>query len=67
VGLGGEGELGAQELRRRSYERLSDWSEPGAVKINRGGKLVEPAVVPDQTELPGGKIYLTDGCKEHMI
>jgi hypothetical protein len=29
-------------LRRRYYERLSDWSELGAVKINRNGKLVEP-------------------------
>jgi hypothetical protein len=30
------------EPRRRYYERLCDWSEPGAVKVDRNGKLVEP-------------------------
>ena len=35
-------DIDEEELRRRYYERLSDWSEPDAVKINRGGKLVEP-------------------------
>jgi hypothetical protein len=29
-----------QELKRRYYERLSDWSEPGEIKINRNGKLL---------------------------
>jgi hypothetical protein len=35
-------EIDEQELKRRFYERLSDWSEPGSVKINRNGKLLEP-------------------------
>jgi hypothetical protein len=26
-----------QELRRRYYERLSDWSEPDAIKIHQEG------------------------------
>ena len=34
-------EVGAQELRHLFYEHLSDWSEPGAVEINRNGKLLE--------------------------
>jgi hypothetical protein len=35
-------DIDEQELKRRYYERLSDWSETGAVKINRDGKLLEP-------------------------
>jgi hypothetical protein len=31
-----------ENLRRRYYERLSDWSEPGAVKIIWNGKPVDP-------------------------
>jgi len=34
--------LNEQELKRRYHERLSDWSESGAVKINRDGKLPGP-------------------------
>jgi hypothetical protein len=37
--------LNEQELKRRYHERLSDWSEPGAVKINRNGKLMDPLAV----------------------
>jgi hypothetical protein len=33
-------EVGAQELRHLFYEHLSDWSEPGAVEVNRNGKLL---------------------------
>ena len=43
--------IAEQERRRCYYERLSDWSEPDVVKINRNGKLVEPPVVPDRVEL----------------
>jgi hypothetical protein len=35
-------DIDEQELKRRYYERLSDWSEPAAVKVYRGGKLVGP-------------------------
>jgi hypothetical protein len=31
-----------QELKRRYNERLTDWSEPGAVKVWRGGNLLRP-------------------------
>jgi hypothetical protein len=41
--------LDEQELRRRYYEHLSDWSEPGAVKINRNGKLLEPDESEEET------------------
>ena len=34
-------DIDEEELRRRYYERLCDWSEPGAVKINRNGKLLD--------------------------
>jgi hypothetical protein len=50
---GGEVEqddINEEELRRRYYERLSDWSEPGEIKINRNGKLLNPLV-----ELPKWK------------
>jgi hypothetical protein len=42
--------LDEEELRRRYYERVSDWSEPGAVKINRNGKLLGPPSGPDRVE-----------------
>jgi hypothetical protein len=32
-------EIDEQQLKRRYYERLSDWSEPGAVKVYRDRKL----------------------------
>jgi hypothetical protein len=35
-------DIDEQELKRRYYERLSGWSEPGVVKINQNGKLLEP-------------------------
>ena len=37
-------ELDEQELRRRYYERLCHWSEPGAVKVYRDGRLLGPLV-----------------------
>jgi hypothetical protein len=37
--------------RIRFPERLSDWSEPGAVKFNRNGNLVGPPSEPDRVEL----------------
>jgi hypothetical protein len=40
-----------QELKRRYHGRLSDWSEPGVVKIYRGGQLPEPLIEPDWPEL----------------
>jgi hypothetical protein len=40
-----------QELIRRFYERLSDWSEPGAVKVNRSEKLLGSIVVRVRVEL----------------
>jgi hypothetical protein len=33
-------EVGTQELRHLFHEHLSDWSEPGAVEVNRNGKLL---------------------------
>ena len=45
------GELDDQELRRRYYERLCDWSEPGEVKINREGRLLGPLIVLDRAEM----------------
>ena len=35
-------DIDEQELKRRYYERLTDWSEPGSVKINRNRKLLDP-------------------------
>jgi chaperone required for assembly of F1-ATPase len=32
--------LNEQELKRLYYERLCDWSEPGAVKVYRDGRLL---------------------------
>jgi hypothetical protein len=40
-------DIDEQERRRRYYERLSDWSEPGAVKVYRKGKLVGLPSVPN--------------------
>jgi hypothetical protein len=34
-------------LKRHYSERLADWSEPGAVQVNRNGTLLEPPSVPD--------------------
>lgn len=36
----GEGELDEQELMRRYLQRLTDWSEPGAIRVYRNGNLV---------------------------
>src|SRR4051794_9193738 len=36
-------DIDEQQLKRRYYERLSDWSDE-PVKINRNGKLVKPPV-----------------------
>ncbi len=47
-------DIDEQELKRLYYERLSDWSEPGAVKVYRDGKLVELPAEPDQLELLKG-------------
>ena len=40
-----------QELKRRYYERLSDWSESGAIKVYCNGKQLGPLAGPDQVEL----------------
>jgi hypothetical protein len=40
------------ELKRRYHERLSDWSEPGEVKINRGGKLLDSLVQTRKPKIP---------------
>jgi hypothetical protein len=48
-GMDEQDDIDEQELKRRYYECLSDWSEPNGVKINRGGKLVKPlAELPKQ-------------------
>jgi hypothetical protein len=35
-----------QELMRRYLQCVTDWSERGAVKIYRNGKLLGPPIVP---------------------
>ena len=45
-------DIDEQELRRRYYERLSDWSEPDAVKINRNGKLLDSLVQTRKPTIP---------------
>jgi hypothetical protein len=43
-----EGEsLEHYEARIRYHERLSDWSEPGAVKVYLDGKVLEPTMEPN--------------------
>jgi hypothetical protein len=42
---------GVNKAVRRYYEHLCDWSEPGAVKVNRGSRLLEPSSPLDQGKL----------------
>ena len=43
-------DIDKEESRRLFLERLSDWSEPGSVKINRNGKLLDRLVAPNLYE-----------------
>jgi hypothetical protein len=60
--MGEQNDIDEQELRRRYYERLSDWSELDAVKFNRGGKLISPEqIVVDELQAtvePAAKLVL---------
>jgi len=40
-----------EELWRRFLYRVSDWSEPGSVKVYRKGKLLGPLFELDEIEL----------------
>ena len=48
-----------EESRRRYYERLSDWSEPSAVNINRNGRLLEVLDRKEALAGPRAQIELT--------
>jgi hypothetical protein len=46
--LAAQDDIDEQELTRRFYERLSDWSEPGEIKVIPNGRLLEPRIEPGQ-------------------
>lgn len=57
-----------EEQRRKFAERLSDWSEPGAITIIRNGVALDNTVVVDPVAEPtvvgvddDGNLFMSDG------
>jgi hypothetical protein len=59
--LAAQDDIDEQELTRRFYERLSDWSEPGEIKVIPNGRLLEPSIEPGQEGENGAQVPCVTG------